>query len=168
MAFLRNVLCCILILPLLSASGKAQDVKFEYLTPDEGLSQSTVESILQDKVGFMWFGTGSGLNKYDGYKFTKYYHSSEDSTSISGDLINCIFEDSRGDLWIATDGGLSLYNRDLDNFINYLPEKNNPNSLSGPRAYSLYEDKKGQLWIVNDGYGLNMFNRKEKVHPLQT
>ena len=119
MTFLRNVLCCILSLGLISASVRAQDIKFEYLTPDEGLSHSTVESILQDKVGFMWFGTASGLNKYDGYKFTKYYHSPEDSTSIAGDLINCIFEDSHGDLWIASDGGLSLYNRDLDHFINY-------------------------------------------------
>ena len=163
MAFLRNIIWCIPLLGLLSTSVRAQDIKFEYLTPDEGLSQSTVASILQDKAGFMWFGTGSGLNKYDGYTFTKYYHRAEDSTSIAGDNINCIFEDRDGDLWIANDGGLSLYNRDLDNFINYLPEKNNPNSLSGPRAYHLYEDKKGQLWIGNDGTGLNMFNRKENT-----
>ena len=142
MAFHRNVLFYILLLGLIPASGKGQDIKFEYLTPDEGLSQSTVESILQDKAGFMWFGTGSGLNKYDGYTFTKYYHSPEDSTSIAGDNINCIFEDRGGDLWIAKDGGLSQYNRELDNFINYRPDENNPNSLSGPRAYSLYEDKK--------------------------
>jgi ligand-binding sensor domain-containing protein len=158
---LKIVFYFIFLLEFISSSIVAQDIKFEYLTPDEGLSQSSVMSIFQDKFGFMWFGTGSGLNKYDGYKFTKYYHSTKDSTSVAGDLINCLFEDSHGDFWIGTDGGLSLFDRNLDIFVNYTHIENNPNSLSDPRIFCLYEDKKGQLWVGTTGGGLNLFNRKE-------
>ena len=146
---------------LFSVNLEAQNTKFEYLTPDEGLSQSSVQCIFQDKFGFMWFGTQSGLNKYDGYKFTKYYHSTKDSTSIGGDFINCIYEDSHGDLWIGTDGGLSLYDRNLDIFMTYRHLDNNLNSLSDSRVFCLYEDNHGQFWIGTTGGGLDLLNRKE-------
>ncbi len=161
MAFLRYAFYFIILLVVPPSVINAQDIKFEYLTPDEGLSQSTVPSIIQDKVGFMWFGTNSGLNKYDGYKFTKYYHNTQDTTSVAGDLINCLFEDSQGDLWIGSDGGLSLYDRDLDLFVNYIHNEKNPNSISGQRVYCIFEDKEGQLWVGTTGFGLNLFNRKE-------
>jgi len=151
----------IILLAFISVTLEAQDIKFEYLTPDEGLSQSSVMSIIQDRFGFMWFGTQSGLNKYDGYKFTKYYHNTKDSTSIGGDLINCFYEDSHGDLWIGTDGGLCLYDRNLDIFVTYTHIDKNPNSLSDPRVFCLFEDKKGQLWVGTTGGGLNLFNRNE-------
>jgi ligand-binding sensor domain-containing protein len=161
MAFHKIVFFFIISMILVSNGIDAQDVKFEYLTPDEGLSQSSVMSILRDKDGFMWFGTQSGLNKYDGYKFTKYYHSTVDSTSLAGDLINCLFEDSHGDLWIGTDGGLSLYDRDRNIFVSYRHNDNNPNSLSDPRVFCMYEDKEGRFWIGTTGGGLNLFNRNE-------
>ena len=45
------------------------EVQFEHITIEDGLSQNTVISILQDSKGFLWLGTRNGLNKYDGYNF---------------------------------------------------------------------------------------------------
>jgi len=140
----------------------AQDIKFEYITPDDGLSHSSITSILQDKEGFMWFGTMNGLNKFDGYKFVKYYHNPKDSNSIAGDQIDCIFEDSYGELWIGSDGGLSQYDRDRDAFINFRHTEKDPGSLSGQRVYCIYEDVRARLWISAIGKGLNLFDRNKK------
>ena len=64
-------------------SGQCQEYKIKQITPGQGLSQSTVNCILQDKYGFMWFGTQDGLNKYDGYDFTVYKPRMHDFESIS-------------------------------------------------------------------------------------
>ena len=62
-------------------AGQELRFKIEQITPKQGLSQSTVTSILQDKYGFMWFGTWNGLNKYNGYDFTVYKPEIYDTTS---------------------------------------------------------------------------------------
>src|SRR6188768_3271836 len=73
-----------------------QHMKFEHIDGENGLSQNTVISIFQDSRGFMWFGTRDGLNKYDGYKFKVYKNVAKDPTSISGNFIQTIYEDSKG------------------------------------------------------------------------
>jgi ligand-binding sensor domain-containing protein len=58
-------------------------IQFEHITIEDGLSQKSVICILQDTRGFLWIGTSNGLNKYDGYNFTKYRYSPNDQTSLS-------------------------------------------------------------------------------------
>ena len=70
-----------------NASCQKIPLKFRFLTTDEGLSSSSVTSILQDSKGFIWIGTYDGLNRYDGYNFVQYKNSASDSTSISHNLI---------------------------------------------------------------------------------
>jgi len=84
-------------------------LKFEHLSVAQGLSQGSVHCMLQDRQGFMWFGTGDGLNKYDGYSFTVYKHEAADSTSISADWVLSLYEDRSGTLWIAPEAGLSRW-----------------------------------------------------------
>lgn len=122
---------------------------FETLTINDGLSQGFVSSILQDKMGLMWFGTNDGLNRYDGYKFTVYYHDPSDSTSLADNQINCLFEDSKQRLWIGTQhSGIDIFDRRHLTFI-HLP-RNNKNSLLGNVIVSINEDKAGAFWIVTD------------------
>ncbi len=70
-----------------------KSIEFEHLSIENGLSSNTINAILQDRRGFMWFGTGGGLNRYDGYTFTSYQHDPEDNTTISDNIIRALVED---------------------------------------------------------------------------
>ncbi len=150
---------------LLCGSGRtvqaqAPDVKFERITIEQGLSQSTIFCILQDSRGFMWFGTEDGLNKYDGYKFTVYRFDQNDPTSLGGNKVYAIHEDKDGQLWIGTvGGGLNRFNRNKEQFVRYQNDPKNPHSLSSNEVTSIYEDKEGFLWLGTWKGGLNKFDK---------
>lgn len=94
--------------------------RFSHIGLSEGLSQSTVIDITQDKAGNMWFATYNGLNKYNGYEFTVYKHDEADSCSIAGDLVRTCHRDRTGRIWAGTAQGLSLYDADKDSFRNFV------------------------------------------------
>jgi len=140
-----------------------QSIKFERISIEQGLSQNSIRCILQDRKGFLWFGTEDGLNKYDGYRFTVYKNNPNDPNSLSNDAVNSIYEDQSGVLWIGTErGGLNKLDRKKEKFTHYKNDPNNPNSLSNNRVFSIYEDRSGVLWIGNSGGGLNKFDRKKE------
>lgn len=76
--------------------------------------------MMQDANNKIWIGTTDGLNRYDGYTFTTYYHTSNDSLSIANNQIISLCTDSDGVSWFGTLVGLSRYNPETDNFTNYL------------------------------------------------
>jgi signal transduction histidine kinase/streptogramin lyase len=139
------VLAVLLFAAELTAQPKR--LQFRRLTPDEGLSSSTVTCILQDSRGFMWIGTYNGLNRYDGSRFTVFRYNSLDSTSIPHNLIWQIFEDRAGTLWIATAAGLSRFDWDKDRFIRM---KTSASIVAPGQNYgvqSVAEDSAGSLWL---------------------
>ena len=81
---------------LLSEILSQANIKFNHLTVEDGLSQSSITCILQDRQGFMWFGTQDGLNRYDGYTFKIFKNDATDSTSLSDNFIFSIIEDQSG------------------------------------------------------------------------
>ena len=98
-ALLFLVLC-----PLFS-TGQEKSLFFRHLTTNEGLSHNSVYSINEDDYGFMWIGTRSGLNRFDGYSFKIYDNN---NSGLRNAYINTIFKDSRGRMWIGTqEGGLA-------------------------------------------------------------
>ncbi|MCW8805375.1 MAG: SpoIIE family protein phosphatase [Ignavibacteriaceae bacterium] len=114
-----RVILFLLISFLLSFSNiSAQsDVIFNHLTIDDGLSQSSVTCILQDKNGFMWFGTQDGLNRFDGYNFKIFKNNPGDSSSLTNNFIFSIIEDQSGTLYIETQGGdFHVYNPRSESF----------------------------------------------------
>ena len=120
---------------LLAKPALAQDtyppssdiVRFGRLSVEQGLSHSTVTSILQDRYGFMWFGTQDGLNKYDGNRFTVYRHDPENPHTIGDNLITALYEDTRGTLWVGMErGGLDSFERDSGRFIHYRHDPQDP------------------------------------------
>ncbi|MCK5146147.1 PAS domain S-box protein [bacterium] len=132
---------------------------FEQISIEQGLPHAWVSCILQDKSGFMWFGTQDGLAKYDGYQFTVYRYKQEDDYSISHNIIYCIYEDSNGFLWLtARGGGLNKFDPKAETFIHYRYQADNPHSLSYDDVYSIFEDSKGSFWIGTNGGGLNKFD----------
>lgn len=104
-------------------AAEPEQITFVHIGLNEGLSQSTIFSINQDKRGNMWFATYDGVNKYDGYTFTVYQHDSSDPHSIANDMARIITVDSRGKVWIGTRDGLSYYDEKKDRFENYFYEK---------------------------------------------
>jgi two-component system sensor histidine kinase ChiS len=159
--FIILVISITLTMPV--SAHQQQSIKFKHLSLENGLSQNTINTILQDSKGFMWFGTQDGLNKYDGYQFTVYRSSPNDARSLSHNLVFSIYEDSTGTLWIGTDDGLNRYDRRLDNFVHFKHDPQNPDSLSSNTVWSIHEDNTGMLWIGTDGGGLNQFDPQQET-----
>jgi len=131
-------------------------LRFETITLEDGLSQSTIFCILQDSQGFMWFGTEDGLNKYDGYNFTVYKNDPEDPSSLGKNWIMALVEDDLGNLWIGTrDGGLNYFDRTHNRFIHYRHDPDNPDSLNSNRITALHLDQRGDLWIGSEEDGMD-------------
>jgi signal transduction histidine kinase/ligand-binding sensor domain-containing protein/DNA-binding response OmpR family regulator len=153
-------------------TGQAgQDISFEHLSVDHGLSNNIVYSILQDSRGFMWFGTEDGLNKYDGYDFTVYRHDPEDSLSISDNWIWTLHESHYGGkhvLWVGThNSGLNRLDLKTEQFTHFKNNLDDPQSLSSDRIASIYEDSFGDLWI-GTMRGINKLDRvSEKFNRYQ-
>ncbi|MCK6541531.1 ATP-binding protein [bacterium] len=144
----------------LPVSVFSQQATFKRISIEEGLSQSAVHCLLQDKLGFIWLGTQDGLNRYDGYGFKIFRHDPQDSLSISDNWIQTIYEDRNGKLWIGTDGdGLNCYDRQSQSFVRYSPRKGKPGSLPHGRVWAISEDARGKLWVGTIGGGLAMLNQ---------
>lgn len=141
--------------------GQIPELRFRHLNVEHGLSQSTVRAIFQDKMGFMWFGTDIGINKYDGSGFTVYRYNAADSTGIPSNFIIEIFEDSYGCFWIGTGyAGISKFNREKETFFTYTYKANDPSSLSNNSIRAIFEDSRKNLWIGTAGGGLNIYDRR--------
>ncbi len=109
------VVILLLSMPADSYDRVPNDIRFDHLSTEDGLSQDTVFSILQDRKGFMWFGAQDGLNRYDGYEFRQYKNNPKDENSLSGNFISALYEDASGFLWISTRyNGLNRYNPETD------------------------------------------------------
>lgn len=92
---------------------------FENFSVQDGLSQSTVNAILQDKEGFLWFGTKDGLNRYDGQVFRQYKFNSADPYSLGNNFVTSLYEDVEGNIWVGTDVGLYIYHPDKEVFEHF-------------------------------------------------
>ena len=136
----------------------SQQIKFKHLTVENGISNNIVNTLIQDKSGFMWFGTNDGLNRYDGYDFKIFRHNPEDSNSISDNSIHSLFEDKKGGIWIGTKSGvLNKYNPRTEKFIK-IKLQSNINVYNG--IESIYEDNLGNLWLGTHLEGLYKINVK--------
>lgn len=119
---MTKILLCLIAINLLISPFYAQKttpINFVHIGLNDGLSQSTVVDITQDRLGNMWFATHNGLNKFDGYEFTVYQHNDQDSCSIGNDIIRSCITDRKGRIWAGTNEGLSLYNAEMECFENY-------------------------------------------------
>lgn len=129
------------------ATGTTIVNQFEHLSVKDGLSHNSVTCILQDREGFIWFGTNDGLNKYDGYSFTTLLPDRDRPTqSFLNSRITGLCEDQSGRLWAVTEGG-GLHE------VNKQTGLVTPHPIQGANAHgwnnqlSVYEDKQGILWL---------------------
>ncbi|WP_375560110.1 two-component regulator propeller domain-containing protein [Bernardetia sp. OM2101] len=126
-----------------------QELTFETKSLDieNGLSQNTVNALLEDKDGFLWIGTDDGLNRYDGQSIVVYKHIRSDTTSIPDNQIQSLYQDKQERIWIGTVAGLALYDNNTNQFISFRNNEKNSNSLINNTVQAIVEDKDGFLWI---------------------
>lgn len=128
------------------------NLRFEQLTQEDGLSQGTIQDILQDRQGFLWFATHDGLNRYDGYEFKVYNSVPFDKNSLRGGIILDLDEGHDGHLWLAMDlGGVSRLDPRTDTFTHFEHDPDDPHSLSAGRVVAVHEDRAGALWAATYG-----------------
>jgi ligand-binding sensor domain-containing protein len=135
--------------------GTGRGITFRRLTLDDGLSQSSINCIVQDAQGFMWFGTQDGLNRYDGYEIEVYRPEAENPSSLSDKWIVGCERDERDVVWFLTrDRTVHRYEPAIDGFIRYSLEVEDPFQRSGSGFTSVLADAQGRLWIGTFGGGL--------------
>jgi two-component system, sensor histidine kinase ChiS len=147
----RVFCCCVGLLLFMGSVSYAQVFKtdFEYLSTENGLPQNHVFHIAQDTQGFMWFCTMGGLAKYDGFQFTTYSFSDEDSTTISGNFVTRLLQDSKGRCWVTTTRGFNRLDRRTGTFQRWLHNDADSSSLGHNNTQSVAEDARGHIWIVH-------------------
>ena len=150
----NSVLFCFIFFITISTALQAQiyrdkneNFKFQHFTSAQGLSQRSVMGILQDKKGYVWFGTRDGLNKFDGSKFVVYRHHSEDKTSLSNNYIQTIHEDTAGNLWIGTQNGVNKFNADQNNFIHYR-YSDTKNAIAANVIWDIIQLNENLMWLA--------------------
>lgn len=151
----KITLTLLFIVVMLGVTTKCFALRGELYGADRLLSSRTI-CVVQDKYGFIWLGTESGLNRFDGYRFTSYKHSVKNGRSIAGIDVAALYVSKNGELWVGTGSGLCRYNYGTDDFerielpvnekihITYISEAADGAILAGSAGYGLFSIKNGK------------------------
>jgi len=153
---IRHIILWLLLFSTHLGYGQFLSLKFEHITSENGLPHSTIHGITKDKYGFMWFGTWSGLCRYDGYRIRTYRSNPNDSTSLSNNRIHNILTDQQGNLWVLTfnEEVLARYNYASDNF-DRIPQEDVPEEIANkiprrPHKLTVNYTFQQHRWHLND------------------
>lgn len=150
------------VLLTLSFHSITQPYYFRHYQVEDGLSNSTVHTCLQDKKGFIWLGTKDGLNRFNGYAFKIFRNNPGDSLSIGSNFIRILFTDHNGTLYVGTNKGLYRYNDTAENFTAI--------NAANAGVRDIKMDNKGNLWYVLDLtlYKYNVKSKKQQQYNRST
>jgi len=142
---MKNVLKIILLISLLffSTTSFCQEYYFKHYKVEDGLSNNTVLSSIQDSDGFLWFSTKDGLNRFDGYRFKTFRSGINPKTTLGSNYIQSLHE-YKNYIWVGTDKGIYLYDKKLDSFSILNEALNN-------RVNEINNDLIGNLWFISSG-----------------
>ncbi|MEM1135474.1 MAG: two-component regulator propeller domain-containing protein, partial [Bacteroidota bacterium] len=144
-------MCC-------QAISQPTSLYFKNYGEKEGLSEITARRLLIDSRGYLWASTFDGLNRFNGYDFSVFRHDSNDSCSISNNMIFAIFEDSKGNIWAGTNQGLNKFDPNKACFTQYKHKTNGASSLSNNLVTDITEGQQGFIWISTNGGGIGKLN----------
>ena len=145
---------------ILSNSLLAADYKVTLLNEDDGFDSSVIFSIVQDKQGFLWFGSGyEGVYRYDGKKVKVLKHQADNDNSLPHNNAGALFIDNADKLWIGSwGGGVSQYDPQSSSFIHYPHNPDDNSTVSGSYVQKEFQDSQGDIWLGTFRNGLNKFN----------
>ncbi len=160
----------VLLLLLLTVLGQSmyaqvgEQVKFENLTREDGVSGSEIRNVIQDDQGRILFGTRfNGVNVYDGYDIEVYTNNPNDPHSLAGDPAFSVYKDRQGIIWVSTLGaGLSKFNSETESFTTYRHNPDDPTSIWDDSVQFTFEDKDGNFWVAAAN-GLDKMDRETGV-----
>ncbi|MCC2615173.1 EAL domain-containing protein [Aestuariibacter halophilus] len=135
---------------LRTAHANVSDIQFKPLSDAEGLVQTAIIDIAEDKHGFMWFATMEGLKRFDGYDIVQYHHAPDDSNSLPDEFVRKLFIDSRQRLWVGTFAGIGRYRPQTDDFVTYTTSNS---ALTNGQVWTIAEAQDGSI-LVADAEGL--------------
>ncbi len=150
-----------LFLILLPASSGAQKsvLRFEHITTANGLSENAVPKVIQDRRGFMWFGTQEGLDRYDGHVMREFRHDPSDSSSLADSYVSALAEDASGYIWIGTNGGsLDRFDPRSETFVHFAPALLHGETGERRPLSAITEDSARHIWFGRVGKGLSCFD----------
>jgi ligand-binding sensor domain-containing protein/signal transduction histidine kinase len=150
----------------LTVPHQVRFVYFREFTTEEGLSQNTVRCILQDRRGFLWFGTDDGLNRFDGYRFRVIRNQPDIPAGLPHNRIRALFEDAAGGLWVGTMNGLYRLDRSSGRLVSVSLDGSR-SGRADPAIHSFLESSReiGILWIGTSDGLYRLDTRTGKVQP---
>lgn len=157
------MLCFFFLFSWLAPIGWAQQqdtVVFERLTIKNGLSHNNVRAIMQDRKGYIWFGSYGGIDRYDGRSFKTFKYEHGNPHSLSNNHVTALWEDQEGMIWAATSSnGLCKIDGDTENVTRYLEQRDLPHGLQSSTVTRVMEDSQKRLW-VGTARGLHLLDRE--------
>ena len=156
---LKIKLVILFVISFVLTNANNRFYSFEKFDKSDGLAHNYVMSMAQDTSGYIWFATGDGVSKYDGFFFKNYKNDNDDSTSLADNVVRKIFVSKDGTIWLGTWKGLNQYNPLNDNFIRYSFGVEDGTGLNDNSVQDIAEDSEGRIWIATGSGGLNCLNR---------
>ena len=152
-------LVCMLLGGWLEAgAAPARTLRFDQLSVEHGLAQESVLAIAQDAQGFMWFGSQSGLSRYDGYRVVVYKNIEGDPTSLADNWVGVLHVDRGGQLWVGTDNGLDRFDSATQSFVHYHAQGKGKRGNGSRHINAIVDDGVHGFWI-GTADGLQHFDR---------
>ena len=146
----------------LNVQGQQNQYSFAQLDVNRGLSNNAIRCFLRDRQGFIWIGTFSGLNRFDGYSVKAFTNGIHDTTSLVDNDIEKVFEDPFGKLWVSTWNGQCIYNPETETFIrNSTPTLKQFNIPAG-RLTTIVKSTDDEFWFAHNTEGLYRYSMSAK------
>ena len=162
----KSKFCLLFVCTLLINISTAQNQgDMQSISIPDGLSSPNVQSVYQDRFGYIWIMTEDGLNRYDGNKIKVYRNDPDDPASLFGNQVFCAVEDNEGYLWIGGNGFVNRYDYSTDRFqhVRLSTVSTEPN---GSNVSSLFTDTQGRIWAGSKGGEIYKFGRKSNIFDL--
>jgi ligand-binding sensor domain-containing protein/signal transduction histidine kinase/DNA-binding NarL/FixJ family response regulator len=162
-SFIFFLLILVINLPVRAAFS---ELSFDIFTQEDGLPHNQIQCIFQDNKGWIWIGTSQGLSRFDGYSFVNFLPDPTDSTSLRGNLVRVITEDSNGNLLVGTEnGGLNIFDREKENFSHPLLEMSNY-KFKEISVNDIAEDESGKMYLGTN-FSILVIDSLGKTVPLK-
>lgn len=133
-------------------------LRFQHINRERGLPEASVSSIVQDRTGFIWLGTGDGLARYDGQRFLVFRHDPKDRSSLAASYVKSLLIARDGTLWVGTDGGGVCRYRTADSKFDRFAPSSAPETLQSGTIMAMSEAPDGRLWVATAGGGLALLD----------